>query len=191
MTDDKSAGKIVLGGLFGAAAAAFITGILNFQLEQKKFEFSSRIERQKYDNSLIAQALDSDDENVRASRLKFLLSLGMIHDEVLSKKLAEKAKDPETLPQIPQTGSPAIITPADSTEWQVIIGDYSSEQEQQRKQADATKAGYSNGEPFGDPPYRHLRFRFNSREAAKNAADTFKSAKISHEPDVLRYQPKH
>jgi hypothetical protein len=82
------------------------------------------------------------------------------------------------------------VPPSEPTEWQVIIGDYKDEQELEGKKLAAQNAGYTNGEPFGTPPHLHLRFRFASREGAKEAADRLKAAKVSHEPDVLRYRPK-
>jgi len=187
---DNNVGKIILSGLFGAAAAAAISGVFNLRIERQKFEANSQLEQQKYYFSLITKALDADDEDERSRRLKFLLSLGVIRDEDLSKRLADKASDPQALPQLPQTPQQTYLPPTDATEWQVVIGDYKDQTEQQSKVEAAAKAGFSNAEPFGNPLFRHLRFRFGSREAAKEAADKLKAEKVSHEPDVLRYRPK-
>jgi hypothetical protein len=185
MADNNSVGKIILSGLFGAVAAAAISGVFNLRIEQQKFEANSQLERQKYYFTLITRALEDDNPDDRAARLKFLLSLGIIEDQQLSNRLTEQANDPKTLPQFP----PDHPLP-DATEWQVVIGDYKDEKEQQTRKDAAAKAGVPEGEPFGNPAYKHLRFRFPTREAAKAAADKLKKANVSHEPDVLRYRPR-
>jgi hypothetical protein len=186
MAEEKSTGKIILSGLFGAAAAAVISGAFNLRIERQQFEANSQLEQQKYYSSLIAKALDDDDEFKRARRLKFLLDLEIIHDKALAKKLADKASDEPTL--LPRFS--AELPPTEPTEWQVVIGDYKDENEQKSTKEAAAKAGYANGEPLGNPSYRHLRFRFASREEASQAAEKLKDAKVSHSPDVLRYKSK-
>lgn len=178
---ETSYGKILLGGLFGAAIAALVTGTFNIQLEKQKFYFG-----------LITKALDADDEDQRAQRLKFILALGVIKDDELSKKLETRANFPDTLPKLPQAPlAPQEQIPVVATDgWQVLIGDYKDAKEAEGKMADATKAGYPGGEIFGQPPHLHARFRFTTREEARNAANVLREARVSHSPDVLPYKSK-
>jgi len=191
MAEEKSTAKIILSGLFGAAAAAVVSGAFSLRIERQKFEASSQLEQQKYYSSLIANALDDDDEFKRARRLKFLLDLDLIHDKALAKKLEDKASEPTSLPNFSSASAVGgTLPPTEPTEWQVVIGDYKNENEQNSYKEAAAKAGYANGEPFGKPSYRHLRFRFASREEASQAAEKLQRANVSRSPDVLRYKPK-
>jgi hypothetical protein len=81
-----------------------------------------------------------------------------------------------------------MLAPAGN--WQVVIGDYADYNEAQRKQEAASRIGYSNSEIYGEAPHLHMRFVFPTKEEATAAAGKIKAARISHEPDVLRYRPR-
>jgi len=61
------------------------------------------LERQRFETTLIQKAVETDNPEVAADRLRFLLDLGLIHDE--SGKIATYVKNPATIPLQPLDSS--------------------------------------------------------------------------------------
>jgi hypothetical protein len=62
---------------------------------------NQRLERQRFEATVIQKALDTNDVDEAAKRLRFLLNLGLIHDD--TGKIAAYVASPETIPVQPST----------------------------------------------------------------------------------------
>lgn len=77
---------LALVGLLGTGVGAVLQGFWNTRLEREKFEFS-----------LIEKALAVADKKEAAQNLKFLVDAGLIN-QFSAEKIAALAKDPQSLP---------------------------------------------------------------------------------------------
>lgn len=77
-------------GLIGTGFGATLQGKANFQLERQKFEFS-----------IIRQALEIKDRKEAAKQLLFLVNSGVIQS-LDSEKLRKLANEPDKLPVFPE-----------------------------------------------------------------------------------------
>jgi hypothetical protein len=69
----------------GTAAVTLITGMLQRQLDQEKFAQQTALERAKYENSLVIQALQITDPEEAFRRLNLVRNLGLLRDIDLDK----------------------------------------------------------------------------------------------------------
>ena len=97
---DKPLSSAILGIVGGSAAAAVVA-----------FFTSSRVERQKFDYTIIQQALQADTQKEREARLTFLLEVGFIQDATLKERLSDKLKKKSDLPQLPATAISTTASP--------------------------------------------------------------------------------
>ncbi|PIT03131.1 hypothetical protein TSA1_22005 [Bradyrhizobium nitroreducens] len=82
-------------GLIGTGTGAVLQGFWNTRLEREKFEFS-----------LIAKALTAPTKDEAAQNLKFLVEAGLIN-QFNSEKIAKLAANPKTLPSF--LGVPGFV----------------------------------------------------------------------------------
>jgi lysozyme family protein len=86
-------------GLLGTGVGAVLQGVYNLQLERQKFE-----------SSLIAKALEPDDQDKRAKQLDFYIKIGLIKDERLIAGLKPFLDNPTEIPQV-STPSGSFVRP--------------------------------------------------------------------------------
>lgn len=83
----------VLSAAIGAVAsmgAAFLTGNLSVQERQIDTAAAANLEQQKFSYGLISTALDEEDDNTRAQRLRFMVDVGLL-DNLNVDKIKEYA----------------------------------------------------------------------------------------------------
>lgn len=110
----------VLSAAIGAVAsmgAAFLTGNLSVQESQIDNAALANLEQQKFSYELITTALDEEDDNTRAQRLRFMVDVGLLDNLNVDKikeyatREVERIERGETTPSyIPKT---TAIEPAD------------------------------------------------------------------------------
>ena len=97
----------IVSTVFGTGIGAALQGYANLNVERTKSESSFLLERQKFEFSLIQQALEEPNQDEASKQLLFLVNSGVITslDATKIKNIAEK---PEELPTITR---PAAIEP--------------------------------------------------------------------------------
>lgn len=76
-------------GLVGTGVGATLQGF-----------FSIRLEREKFESSLISKAIEAEDEAERAKRLEFYTKIGLISNDEMAKRLQPFIKNPSTIPKV-------------------------------------------------------------------------------------------
>jgi hypothetical protein len=85
--------------LLVAAVGLFATLLASIVQNYLQSEASRRLERQRFESTLIQKALETEDPEEAAKRLEFLVSLGFVTDE--NGKIIGYVKKPESIPLPP------------------------------------------------------------------------------------------
>ncbi len=104
-----------------AVITVYFTGRANLALEREKFDSDSKLERQKFESSLILQAIATGKRETAQKNLEFLVEAGFLPDP--QGKIKELAQRPSDTPVLPAPNAPTQARSREpSFRWSVRTG---------------------------------------------------------------------